>query len=133
MCTLQLCNTAFPEKKKTSKALYLLIISPLISVSESTDFGKQDELYDFTRLKHCVCLAAASSPLSANTAVTRGSWTLLSSEYRHRLVYQNGSVSTIPAAQKRLGPMAAPPHPTLLHPEYSLIALHLMCEKHSLW
>lgn len=45
----------FQKKKKnkqTSKALYLLIISPLISVSESADFGKQDELYDFTRLKH---------------------------------------------------------------------------------
>lgn len=49
--------------QKTSEALYLLIISPPISVSESADFGKRDELRDFsTRLKHCVCLAAASSP-----------------------------------------------------------------------
>lgn len=127
-----LCSYIIRLFQKTSEALYLLIISPPISVSESADFGKRDELRDFsTRLKHCVCLAAASSPPSANTAVARGSWTLLSSEYRRRLVYQNGSVSTIPAAQKRPGPAATPP--TLLHPKCSLIALHSMCEKPSLW
>lgn len=123
------------------------ILSPTVPVFGTEDFGKQLAPGPFQRnWRGAVCFAAAPTLGKLLHCHTQGSWTSLSSENRLGPSVRP-SVAAAQSAQflqcketSSGGTDTAPPppppplhpSPTLPRPDYSLIALHLMCVEHIL-